>query len=400
MGITANLAVLIDSLLNLSSAMAQEAGAAPDAAAAVPAAAPVVAAATSAINSGDVAWILTSSALVLLMTVALAFFYGGMVRPKNVVATLMQSFIAIPLISVVWFAFGYSVAFGPTMGGFMGSFGWSFLNNVGTAPNGDYAGTIPHSLFMVYQCMFAIITPALITGAFAERMKFKSYLAFLVMWSLFIYSPLAHWIWGVGGFLRNAGVLDFAGGLVVHLSAGASALAAALVFGKRKDYGKADYSPHNIPYVVLGTGLLWFGWFGFNAGSALASGELSTSAFTNTHFAAASATLVWMLMDWVMKGKPSVVGACIGAVVGLVAITPASGFVTMQSALIIGAVGAAAANFVAYLRGKSQLDDSLDVFACHGIGGATGIILTGLLATKSINSAGSDGGMTGLAPIL
>lgn len=348
----------------------------------------------SPVNTGDTAWLLTSAALVLLMTPALAFFYAGMVRSKNAVATIMQSMIAIPVITVVWCLFGYSIAFGPTSGGWMGSLAWSFLNGVGTAPNADYGATIPHSLFMVFQCMFAIITPALVTGAFAERMKFKSYLVFLVLWSLLIYAPLAHWVWGVGGNLRVAGVLDFAGGLVVHLSAGASALAAALVFGKRKDYGTADYSPHNVPFIALGTGLLWFGWFGFNGGSAIGSNELATAAFVNTHLAAATAMLTWMVLDWILKGKPNTTGACVGAVVGLVCITPASGFVTSQSALIIGIVGAAAANIVAYFRGKSKLDDSLDVFACHGVGGTVGILMTGLLASKAVNSAGADGGMS------
>ena len=343
-------------------------------------------------NTGDTAWMLVSTALVMLMTPGLAFFYAGMVRAKNATATIMQSMIALPVITVCWVVAGYSLAFGPNAGGWIGNLTWGYLNGVGTAPNADYGATVPHSLFMAFQLMFAIITPALVTGAFAERMKFKSYLAFLVLWSLFIYSPLAHWVWGMGGVLRTDGVLDFAGGLVVHLSAGASALAAAIVFGKRKDFGKADYSPHSIPLIAIGTAMLWFGWFGFNGGSAIASNELATTAFINTHIAACTAMLAWMVLDWILKGKPSVVGACIGAVVGLVAITPASGFVTNTSAIWIGIIGAAAANLVAFVRGKSQLDDSLDVFACHGIGGTVGIILTGLLATKAVNSAGADGG--------
>lgn len=349
-------------------------------------------AAPAAINTGDTAWMLISTALVLLMTPGLAFFYGGMVRQKNAVATIMQSFIALPVITVVWFAVGYSIAFGPTVNGYMGNLNWSFLNGVGTAPNADYGATIPHSLFMIYQCMFAVITPALVCGAFAERIKFKAYLLFLVLWSVVIYSPLAHWVWGMGGMLRTQGVLDFAGGLVVHLSAGATALAAALVFGPRSDYGKADTAPSNIPLIVVGTALLWFGWFGFNGGSAIGSNELATSAFTNTHFAAASATLAWMLVDWFTKGKPSVTGACIGAVVGLVAITPASGFVPTNAALLIGAVAGGAANLVAGYRAKSKLDDSLDVFACHGVGGMIGVLMTGIFASKAINAAGADGG--------
>jgi Amt family ammonium transporter len=345
----------------------------------------------SPINSGDTAWLLASTALVLFMTPGLAFFYGGMVRGKNAIATILQSMIAIAIITVAWVVCGYSFAFAPSLGGFLGGFDFAFLNNVTTAPNPDYAATIPHSLFMIYQCMFAIITPALISGAFAERMKFKSYLLFIVAWSVLIYAPLAHWVWGVGGFLRTAGTLDFAGGLVVHLSAGISALAAAMAIGKRNDYGKAEMTPNNIPFIALGTGMLWFGWFGFNGGSALGSGELAVTALTNTHLAAASATLTWMLIDWYLKGKPSVMGACIGAVVGLIAVTPASGFVTMQSALLIGIVGSAAANFVAVWRAKTQIDDSLDVFACHGVGGAIGVLMAGFLATKSVNSAGADG---------
>jgi Amt family ammonium transporter len=351
-------------------------------------------AADSTVNTGDTAWMLTSSALVLFMTPGLAFFYGGMVRNKNVVSTIMQSFIACAIVTLAWFAVGYSMAFGPTRNGFLGSFDWAFLSGVTTTPNGDYGATIPHSLFMVYQCMFAIITPALITGTIAERVTFKGYLVFLLGWSLFIYCPLAHWVWGVGGWLRGMGVLDFAGGYVVHLSAGSSALAAALVFGKRADYGTADTSPSSIPLIAIGTGILWFGWFGFNGGSAIGSSELAVTAFVNTHLAAASATLGWMLVDWFVKGKPSLTGACIGAVVGLVAITPASGFVAMQAAVVIGFLAGTIPNAVAVARGKSQIDDSLDVIACHGVGGTIGVLCTGLFAQKVINAAGADGGAT------
>lgn len=348
------------------------------------------AAAAPTVNSGDTAWMLVSAAMVMLMTPGLAFFYAGMVRSKNAVATMMHSMIALPVVTICWIFFGYSLAFGPNSGAWIGNLSWAFLNGVGGAPNTDYGATIPHSLFMVFQLMFAIVTPALVSGAFAERIKFKSYLAFLVLWSLFIYSPLCHWVWGMGGYLRTAGILDFAGGLVVHLSAGASALAAAMVFGKRKDYGKADYSAHNVPLVVIGTGLLWFGWFAFNGGSAIGSGELATTAFVNTHIAGCTAMLAWVVLDWILKGKPSLVGACIGAVVGLITITPASGFVTANSAIIIGILGGIAGNLVAFARSKTQLDDSLDVFACHGVGGALGILLTGFMASKAVNAAGAD----------
>jgi len=350
------------------------------------------AAPASTINSGDTSWVLISTALVLLMTPGLAFFYAGMVRGKNAVGMLMQNFIALAVLTAVWAICGYSLAFGPTQGGWIGSMGWAFLNGVGNQPNPDYSATIPHSLFMAFQCMFAVITPALITGAFAERMKFKTYLAFIVLWSLLIYSPVCHWVWGVGGFLRVKGALDFAGGTVVHMTAGFSALAAALAFGPRKDYGKADLSPHNVPFICLGTGLLWFGWFGFNGGSALGAGDLASNALVATHIAAAFATLVWMVGDWMFKGKPALTNACIGAVVGLIAITPACGFVSSTSAIWIGLIAGGASYVVAMIRGKSRIDDSLDVFAAHGIAGLTGVLLTGVFASKAINGAGADGG--------
>jgi len=349
-------------------------------------------AAASAVNSGDVAWIMVSAALVMLMTPGLAFFYAGMVRAKSAVSTIAQSFIALSVISIVWYLFGYSLAFAPGSA-LIGGLDWSFFNGVGGTPNADYAATIPHSLFALYQGMFAIITPALIAGAFAERMKFGAYIAFIALWSILIYSPVAHWVWGVGGLLRGWGILDFAGGLVVHQTAGFSALAAAIVIGKRSDYGKVNYASNSIPLIAIGTGLLWFGWFGFNGGSALGSGELAVSAFSSTHFAAASAGLVWGLMDKMLKGKFSFVGVCIGIVVGLVAVTPAAGFVTVGSGLLIGAVSSALANLVAHFRAKSQLDDSLDVFACHGVGGLVGSLMTGLLCSKAVNAAGADAGM-------
>lgn len=352
------------------------------------AAATATAAAAPTVNTGDTAWLLTATALVLFMTPGLAFFYAGMVRTKNAVATAMQSFIAIPVVTIVWFVCGYSIAFGPGSA-YLGGMDWAFFNNVGGAPHAGYGATVPHLLFALFQLMFAIITPALITGAFAERMKFKTYLAFTALWSLVVYSPVCHWAWGLGGFLRDGGLLDFAGGTVVHQTAGFSAIVAALLMGRRRE--NPAVQPHNVLFILAGTAMLWFGWFGFNAGSAIASGELSVFAFGNTHLAACVAAFAWMLMDWAIKGKPSLTGACIGAVAGLVAITPASGFVSMKSAFIIGAVAGIVCNYVAVLRGKSQLDDTLDVFACHGVGGLIGTCLTGLLAEKAINAAGADG---------
>ncbi|MDO8531499.1 MAG: ammonium transporter [Dehalococcoidia bacterium] len=354
---------------------------------------PVTRAALSAaeVNAGDTAWVLVAAALVLVMTPALAFFYGGMVRSKNVLGTIMQSFIIIALISVQWVLWGYSLAFGPDKGGIIGGLEWFGLNGVGLEPNADYAATIPHQAFMAFQMMFAIITPALITGAFAERMKFKTFLVFIVLWATLVYAPMAHWVWGTGGWLRGLGALDFAGGTVVHISSGVAALAAAFVFGKRLGFGKEPMEPHNVPYIVLGAGLLWFGWFGFNAGSALTAGGLATSAFVVTNTAAAMAALTWMTMTWVFGGKPSVVGAATGAVVGLVAITPASGFVTPMAAIIIG-LGAGVFCFLACrLRARWKLDDSLDVWGCHGVGGTWGALATGLFATKLVNPGGADG---------
>ncbi len=354
---------------------------------------PVTRAALSAteVNAGDTAWVLVAAALVLVMTPALAFFYGGMVRKKNVLGTVMQSFIIVALISVQWVLWGYSLAFGPDKGGIIGGLEWFGLNGVGLEPNADYAATIPHQAFMAFQMMFAIITPALITGAFAERMKFKTFLVFIVLWATLVYDPMAHWVWGTGGWLRGLGALDFAGGTVVHISSGVAALAAAFVFGKRLGFGKESMEPSNVPFIVLGAGLLWFGWFGFNAGSALTSGGLATSAFVVTNTAAAMAALTWMTMTWVFGGKPSVVGAATGAVVGLVAITPASGFVTPMAAIIIGLGAGVFCYLACRLRAHWKLDDSLDVWGCHGIGGTWGALATGLFATKLINPGGADG---------
>jgi Amt family ammonium transporter len=357
-------------------------------------------AAAPKVDTGDTAFVLVSAALVMLMTPGLAFFYGGMVRSKNVLATLMQSFIAVAVISVQWILWGYSLGFGPDKGGFIGGLEWVGLNNVGLDPNPDYAGTIPHQAYMIYQCMFAVITPALITGAIADRMKFKTYLVFLILWATLVYDVIAHWVWGVGGFLRMMGALDFAGGTVVHISSGVSALVAAIVLGRRRGFPHAPMPPHNLPYTVLGAAILWFGWFGFNAGSAVAAGALSTSAFIATNTAAATATLGWMFMDWIVKGKPTVLGAASGAVAGLVAITPASGFVTPMAAIIIGALGGIICFTAVNIRGKTSLDDSLDVFGVHGIGGTVGALLTGVFATKVINPAGNDGLAWGNAGLL
>ncbi len=288
------------------------------------------------VNAGDTAFILVCSALVMFMTPGLALFYGGMVRSKNVLGTIMQSFIVLGLVTVIWVLWGYSLAFGPDVKGFIGSLAWFGLKGVGLDPNPDYAGTIPHQAFMIYQAMFAIITPALITGAFAERVRFGPFLFFVGLWSTLVYSPLAHWVWGVGGWIRNMGALDFAGGTVVHISSGASALAVALLIAKRKGYGREPFIPHNLPMTITGAAILWFGWFGFNAGSALASNGLAAGAFVTTHVASATAAMAWTFSEWIHRRKPTTLGAASGAVAGLVAITPAAGFVGPGSALIIG----------------------------------------------------------------
>ncbi len=343
------------------------------------------------VDSGDTSWILISSALVMLMTPGLALFYGGMVRSKNVLGTIMQSFIALGVITIQWVLYGYSLAFGPDIGGIIGSLKWVGLSGVGLDPFPDYAATIPHQAFMIFQMMFAVITPALITGAFAERFKFKTYLVFLILWATFVYDPLAHWVWGTGGWIRNLGALDFAGGLVVHISSGIAALAATLVVGKRKGYGDEPMPPHNLTMTLLGAALLWFGWFGFNGGSAVASGSLATNAFVVTHISTAAAALSWMILEWAYRGNPTVLGAASGAVAGLVAITPASGFVGPVSAIIIGLVGGGLCYFAINLKSKLGYDDSLDVVGVHGVGGTWGALATGLFACKAINSAGNDG---------
>jgi Amt family ammonium transporter len=349
------------------------------------------------IDTGDTAWVLVSTALVMLMTPGLALFYGGMVRRKNVLGTIMHSFIAIALVSIQWILFGYSLSFGPDINGIIGSLSWAGLTGVGLSPNADYAPTIPHLLFMVYQMMFAVITPALVSGAFAERMKFSAYLIFALAWTTIVYDPVAHWVWGSGGWLKHLGVLDFAGGIVVHATSGFSALAAALYIGKRKGFLQEHMPPHDLPLTVLGAGLLWFGWFGFNAGSALSSGGLATMAFVTTHTAAVSATLTWTLVEWVHRGKPTMFGAATGAIAGLATITPAAGFVGPMPALIIGMAAGLLCYTALNAKTKFGYDDSLDAFGVHGVGGTLGTIMAGLFASIAINAAGANGLLFGNA---
>ncbi|HEX5814448.1 MAG TPA: ammonium transporter [Methylomirabilota bacterium] len=371
-----------------TAALAQQ----PAAPAAVAPAAPAVAAPVSQIDKGDTAWILTSAALVLLMTApGLALFYGGMVRQKNALATLMQSFIIMAVISIQWVLWGYSLAFGPDRGGLIGGLEYVGLRGVGIEPFDTYAKTIPHQAFATFQMMFAIITPALITGAFAERKKFSAFLLFTVLWATFVYDPLAHWVWGDGGWLKKLGALDFAGGTVVHISSGVSALVCAIVLGKRRGYGHQPMQPHNLPMTVMGAGLLWFGWFGFNAGSALEANGLAASAFLATNTGAAAAALGWMFTEWMTRGKPTVLGAASGAVAGLVAITPAAGFVGPVSSIVIGAAAGALCYSACNFKSRLGYDDSLDVVGVHGVGGTWGALATGLFASKAVNEAGGDG---------
>jgi Amt family ammonium transporter len=348
-----------------------------------------------AINGADTAWVLLSTALVMLMTPALGLFYGGMVRQKNVLSTLMHSFFMLALISVQWVLVGYSLAFGPDKGGVIGGLEWIGLTGVGIEPNPTYAATIPHQAFMIYQMMFAVITPALISGAFAERKRFKSFVIFSLAWSTLVYDPVAHWVWADGGWLRSLGALDFAGGTVVHITSGVSALVCALVLGRRLGYGKEAMEPHDTTMTFIGTALLWFGWFGFNAGSALGSGGLAVSAFVNTNSAAAMAALAWMTASWLRHKRPSIMGASAGAVAGLVGITPAAGFVTPMGALLIGFIAGAGCFFVVEYVVRGRVDDALDVFGVHGIGGLLGALLVGVFATKAVNPAGADGLLLG-----
>jgi Amt family ammonium transporter len=341
-------------------------------------------------NTGDTAWLLVSTALVLLMTPALAFFYGGMVRKKNLLSTIMMSFAILCLVSVLWVIYGYTLSFGPDLKGFIGNLEWFGLLGVGQDPSSVYATTVPHLAFMAFQATFAIITVALWTGAVVERIKFSSLLVFAALWFTVVYCPVAHWVWGSGGWLAKLGALDFAGGTVVHVNAGISAIALALVLGPRRGFAeKETMEPNNIPYVVLGAGLLWFGWFGFNAGSALTAGGLAANAFIVTNTSAAAAGFTWMVLGWIHR-RPSALGAATGAVVGLVAITPAAGYVPVWAGIPIGAIASIISYYVMVWRAKSsRLDESLDVFACHGMGGTWGAIATGIFATTAVNPAGS-----------
>lgn len=342
------------------------------------------------INNGDTAWLLVCCALVLMMTPALGFFYGGMVRRKNVLSTLTLSYIFMSLIGVQWVLYGYSLAFGADIGGIIGGLDFLGLLGVDARPNPDYAKTIPQGLFAAFQMMFAVITPALITGAFVERVKFKSFLLFSLLWATCVYDPLCHWVWGQGGWLKKMGVIDFAGGTVVHIAAGFSALAFALVIGPRRGFGNGAMEPNNIPITVLGTGLLWVGWFGFNAGSALAANGTAVNALLTTNTSAAAAGLVWMLLSW-LDGRPSTLGIATGMVVGLAAVTPASGYITPLAAIVVGAVAAPISYYAMRFRDRRKLDESLDVWACHGMSSTWGMIAAGLFATIAVNADGANG---------
>ncbi len=342
------------------------------------------------INTGDTAWVLVSCSLVLMMTPALALFYGGMVRRKNVLSTLTLSYAFMALIGVQWVVYGYSLAFGSDIGGLIGGLNFVGLRGVGAAPSPNYGPTIPQGLFAAFQMMFAVITPALITGAFVERVNFKAFMLFSLIWATLVYDPLCHWVWGKGGWLGQLGTLDFAGGTVVHIAAGFSALAFAMVIGPRRGFGKSPMEPHNIPLTVLGAGLLWVGWFGFNAGSALAANGVAVNALLATNTSAATAGLVWMLLSW-LDGRPSPLGMATGMVVGLAAVTPASGFVTPMAALVIGAVAAPLGYYGMRFRENRKLDESMDVWACHGLASSWGMLATGLFATMEVNSGGGNG---------
>jgi len=340
-------------------------------------------------NTGDTGFLLVSAALVMLMTPGLALFYGGMVRSKNVLGTIMHSFVCLALASLVWVIWGYSLSFGGDLGGIIGGLDYLGLKGVGAEPIEAFP-TVPHYAFMIFQCMFAVITPALITGAFAERMKFSTFVVFIILWVTLVYAPMCHWVWG-GGWMGSLGALDFAGGAVVHMSSGASALAAALLIGRRRGYGHEAFIPNNLPMTILGAGLLWFGWFGFNAGSALAADGLAASAFVTTHIAAAAATLSWLVAEWSHRGQPTTLGAASGAVAGLVVITPAAGFVGPMSALVMGLIGGAVCYGGVMLKSKFGYDDALDVVGIHGLGGAWGALATGLFASTAVNPNGADG---------
>ena len=351
-----------------------------------------------AINTGDTAWLLTSSALVLFMTPGLALFYGGMVRAKNVLSTLMYSFICMGVVTLLWALLGYTLAFGHDIGGVIGGLDFAGMSNVYNTVS-SYAPTVPAPVFVAYQCMFAIIAPALISGAFAERMKFSAWVALIAVWTLLVYSPMAHWVWG-GGWLQHLGVIDFAGETVIHLTSAGAALACVLVIGKRLGHGAEEYHPHNLPMTLMGAGILWFGWFGFNAGSALSSGQLAGTAFLNTHFAAAAGMIAWLLLENWRLGKPTTLGAASGAVAGLVGITPSAGFVGPLAAIAIGAVVGGVCFLGVSLKPRLGYDDALDVLGVHGFGGVTGLVMTGLLATTAVNAAGANGLLHGNPQLL
>lgn len=343
------------------------------------------------INAGDTAWIMISAAMVMLMIPGLALFYGGLVRQKNVLSTIMMSFALLGLIGILWVLYGYSLGFGPDIGGIIGKLDWIGLSGIGQEPSDTYATTVPHLAFMVYQAMFAIITVALWTGGVVERMKFSAFIVLSILWFTIVYCPIAHWVWGNGGWLANLGVLDFAGGMVVHINAGMAALALALLLGPRKGFNNGDpMEPHNIPMVILGTGLLWFGWFGFNAGSALTSGGLASSAFAATYISGGAAALTWMILSWIHR-RPSASGVATGAVAGLAAVTPAAGFIEPIAAIPIGIVASVIGYYCIIFRMKRGVDESLDVWAVHGIGGIWGVLATGIFASVAVNAAGADG---------
>lgn len=348
------------------------------------------------INGADTAFILAAAGLVLLMTPGLALFYAGMVRSKNVLGTIMQSLIMISIISIEWVYIGYSMSFGPDLGGFVGDLSWFALKGVTNAPSSDYATTIPQTVFMIYQCMFAVITPALITGAFAERVRFAPFAIFSLLWAVLVYNPVCHWIWG-GGWMSalRVPVLDFAGGLVVHVTCGAAALATILVIGPRRGYGRESFMPHNLPMTMLGTGLLWFGWFGFNGGSALAADSVAATAFVATHLAGMAGMAMWTIMEWFTLGKPTTLGAASGAIAGLATITPAAGFVGPNAAIAIGLIAGIVCFTAVNMKSRLGYDDSLDVVGIHGVGGAVGTLLLGIFASKAVNPGGVDGLLAG-----
>jgi len=348
------------------------------------------------VNAGDTAWLLVSAALVMLMTPGLALFYGGMVRRKNILSTMMMSIAILGLVGILWVLYGYSLSFGTDIGGFIGGFDFIGLRQVGQEPSSTYATTVPHLAYMIFQAMFAVITVALVTGSIVERMKFSALLIFSILWLTMVYCPVAHWVWGSGGWLARLGALDFAGGTVVHITAGVSALALAKLLGPRKGFGAEPMEPNNIPMVVIGAALLWFGWFGFNAGSALTAGGLASSAFVATNTSAAAAGITWMALSWIYR-RPSILGMVTGAVVGLVAITPAAGFVPPLAGIPIGIVAAVISYYGMLFRMKRSIDESLDVWACHGLGGTWGALATGIFASVAVNAAGADGVIMGNA---